>query len=84
MTIQLRALADRRADTRLPDPTCLHCEDGGAMVGIIRTTRFVYFRCQTCGDVQPKSCPRCRSRTGWLRDCSISPVAFCVSTRCPV
>ncbi len=57
MTIQLRALADRRAATRLPDPTCLHCDDGGSMVGIIRTTRFVYFRCETCGDVQPKLMP---------------------------
>ena len=57
MTIQLRALADRRADTRLPDPTCLRCQDAGNMVGIIRTTRFVYFRCPTCGDVQPKVMP---------------------------
>jgi len=57
MTIQLRALADRRADTRLPDPTCLRCLDGGTMVGIIRTTRFVYFRCPTCGDVRPDVIP---------------------------
>jgi hypothetical protein len=57
MTIQLRALADRRAATRLPEPTCLRCDDGGSMVGIIRTTRFVYFRCETCGDVQPKPMP---------------------------
>jgi uncharacterized Zn finger protein len=57
MTITLRALADRRSATRLSAPTCLQCADGGLTVGVIRTTRFVYFRCQTCGDVQPKLMP---------------------------
>jgi len=57
MTILLRAVAERRAATRLPEPTCLRCADGDSMVAIIRTTRFVYFRCPTCGDVQPKVMP---------------------------
>lgn len=57
MTIKLRALADRRAATRLSAPTCSRCADGGLTVGVIRTARFVYFRCQACGDVQPKLMP---------------------------
>ena len=57
MTIRLRAVADRRADNRLLSPTCPHCRDDRPMIGIIRTTRFVYFRCSSCGDVQPKVMP---------------------------
>lgn len=57
MTIKLRALVDRRAANRLPEPTCLICGNPEPMVGIIRTTRFVYFRCASCGDVQPKLMP---------------------------
>jgi hypothetical protein len=57
MTIKLAALADRRADNRLATPLCLHCADGHVMVGIIRSTRFVYFRCPRCGDLQPKLMP---------------------------
>ena len=57
MTIQLRAVADRRADNRLPSPTCPQCSVDRPMVGIIRTTRFVYFRCESCGDVLPKVMP---------------------------
>ncbi len=57
MTIKLRALADRRAITRLEAPACLRCADGALTVGVIRTTRFVYFRCDTCGDIQPKLMP---------------------------
>jgi translation initiation factor 2 beta subunit (eIF-2beta)/eIF-5 len=57
MTPRLRALADRRADNRLPSPTCAYCGDKSPMIGIIRTTRFVYFRCDSCGDVQPKVMP---------------------------
>lgn len=57
MTVKLAALADRRADNRLATPLCLHCAGGHAMVAIIRTTRFVYFRCPRCGDLQPKLMP---------------------------
>ena len=57
MTIRLKAVADRRADNRLPSPTCQQCRNDDPMVGIIRTTRFVYFRCSSCGDVQPKMMP---------------------------
>lgn len=57
MTITLRALVDRRSPDRLPTPTCLNCREGETMLAIIRTTRFVYFRCRTCGDVQPKVMP---------------------------
>ena len=57
MTVRLTALADRRANNRLPTPTCSQCGDGHLMVGIIRTTRFVYFRCPTCGELQPKMMP---------------------------
>ena len=57
MTIRLRAVADRRADNRLPSPTCQQCSNDRPLVGIIRTTRFVYFRCPSCGDVQPKVMP---------------------------
>lgn len=57
MTIKLRAVADRRADNRIPSPTCPHCGNDRPMIGIIRTTRFVYFRCSSCGDVQPKVMP---------------------------
>jgi translation initiation factor 2 beta subunit (eIF-2beta)/eIF-5 len=57
MTPKLKALADRRADNRLPSPSCSHCGDTRPMIGIIRTTRFVYFRCESCGDVQPKVMP---------------------------
>ena len=57
MTVTLRALVDRRSQNRLPTPTCLSCRDGEGMLAIIRTTRFVYFRCRRCGDVQPKVMP---------------------------
>ena len=57
MTPKLKALADRRADNRLPSPVCSQCADTKPMIGIIRTTRFVYFRCESCGDVQPKVMP---------------------------
>ena len=57
MAVKLTALADRRADNRLPTPPCSRCGEGHATVGIIRTTRFVYFRCPNCGDVQPKQMP---------------------------
>jgi len=57
MTIRLKAVADRRADNRLVSPICPQCSNDRPMVGIIRTTRFVYFRCLSCGDVQPKVMP---------------------------
>ena len=57
MTPRLRALADRRADNRLRSPVCSHCGDTKPMIGIIRTTRFVYFRCESCGDLQPMMMP---------------------------
>ena len=57
MTTTLRAAADRRATTRLAAPSCARCADRGATVVVIRTTAFVYFRCQTCGDLQPKLIP---------------------------
>jgi predicted RNA-binding Zn-ribbon protein involved in translation (DUF1610 family) len=64
MTMKLATLADRRADNRLPTPICPQCTDGRAMVGIIRTTRFVYFRCPQCGDLQPKLMPAIALRHG--------------------
>jgi hypothetical protein len=64
MTMRLRAVADRRADNRLPPPTCQQCRNDDPMVGIIRTTRFVYFRCSSCGDVQPKMMPALRLAHG--------------------
>ena len=57
MAVKLTALADRRAENRLPPPPCSRCAGEHTMVGIIRTTRFVYFRCPNCGDVQPKLMP---------------------------
>ena len=57
MAVKLSALEDRRADNRLPSPPCSRCNGNHTMVGIIRTTRFVYFRCPNCGDVQPKLMP---------------------------
>jgi len=65
MTMRLRAVADRRADNRLPPPTCQQCRNDDPMVGIIRTTRFVYFRCSSwrCAaedDARAASCARAR------------------------
>lgn len=57
MTVKLTALVDRRSDNRLPTPPCSRCVGDHTMVGIIRTTRFVYFRCPNCGDVQPRQMP---------------------------
>ena len=57
MTITLRAVTDRRAANRLAAPPCARCGDHCATVAVIRTTAFVYFRCQTCGDLQPKLIP---------------------------
>ena len=57
MTITLRAVTDRRAATRLAPPACVRCADRGVTAAVLRTTRFVYFRCEKCGDVQPKLIP---------------------------
>ena len=57
MTIQLVPRVDRRSATRLAEPACIRCADRGVTIAVIRTTRFVYFRCSRCGDIQPKLIP---------------------------
>ena len=57
MPIKLVPQVDRRSPTRLAEPVCLRCADRGVTNAVIRTTRFVYFRCSRCGDVQPKLIP---------------------------
>ena len=64
MTITLRAVTDRRTPNRLAAPACARCADRAATVAVVRTAQFVYFRCATCGDVQPKLIPALPLRHG--------------------
>jgi len=57
MAVTLVARADRRAPNRLPTPACPRCGDDRQVVGTIRTRRFVYFRCQGCGELLPHPIP---------------------------
>ena len=57
MTVMLLARADRRLPNRLPTPTCPQCGTDEPLVAIIRTMRFVYFRCHKCRELLPKLIP---------------------------
>ena len=55
--VQLIPSADRRGPNRLPTPRCPQCGTDGNVTAVIRTTRFVYFRCAFCREVLPKLIP---------------------------
>jgi hypothetical protein len=46
---------DRRSPNRLETPSCPRCGDATRVVGAIRTTDFVYFRCTACDELLVKS-----------------------------
>ena len=57
MPVTLVASKDRRSPNRLPTPMCGRCGTVESVIPVIRTTRFVYFRCQQCRELLPKRIP---------------------------
>ena len=51
----LRALADRRSVNRLLTPVCPVCSTDREVVAIVRTSKFVYFRCRQCSGLVTKA-----------------------------
>jgi hypothetical protein len=66
MPVRLIAARDRRSPNRLPTPVCKCCGTAESVVAIIRTTRFVYFRCQQCRELLPKRVPPVALRYGLI------------------
>ena len=57
MTVAFIRRVDRRSPSRLVTPTCFNCGTDTAVVALIRTRQFVYFRCEECREWLPKSIP---------------------------
>ena len=57
MTLAHITQADRRSPTRLANPSCPRCGNDTRVIGFIRTTRFVYFRCAECDELLVKAIP---------------------------
>ena len=59
---------DRRSANRLETPACPHCGSDRFVVAVIRTTKFVFFRCQSCREREllPKVIPGVASNPGML------------------
>jgi hypothetical protein len=59
---------DRRSPNRLPTPSCPRCGSDRFVVAVIRTTKFVFFRCQSCREREllPKVIPGVASSPGLL------------------
>jgi hypothetical protein len=62
MTELLRARPDRRNPNRLLTPVCPVCSTDREVVAIIRTSKFVYFRCHQCRTLVTKAMPVVLSR----------------------
>jgi hypothetical protein len=57
MSVVLIPSRDRRSPNRVPTPHCRGCGTTGSVIAVIRTARFVYFRCQECRELLPKRVP---------------------------
>lgn len=57
MHVTLLARADRRRANRLRTPPCPACGTDEFVSVVIRTSRFVYFRCGECRALLPKLMP---------------------------
>ena len=57
MNTMLVPSRDRRSPNRLPTPSCPQCGTDESVIGVIRTRRFVYFRCQDCRELLPTLIP---------------------------
>ena len=57
MPITLVRSRDRRRPNRLTTPTCITCGTDNSVIAVIRTRRFVYFRCEECRELLPKRIP---------------------------
>ena len=57
MTLSRITPVDRRSATRLANPSCPRCGNDTRVIGFIRTTRFVYFRCAECDELLVKAIP---------------------------
>jgi hypothetical protein len=59
---------DRRNANRLPTPICPYCGTDEFVVGVIRTSSFVFFRCRGCRDreLMPKVIPEVVLTRDWL------------------
>jgi transposase-like protein len=57
MTVSLVASIDRRSSNRLPTPACPQCGTEESVIVVIRTRRFVYFRCHRCRELLPTPIP---------------------------
>ena len=68
MSVLTFAAVDRRSPNRLPTPSCPHCGTDQFVVAVIRTTKFVFFRCQSCREreLMPKVVPGLAASPGML------------------
>ena len=57
---------ERRSLNRLATPHCPRCGDGTCVVGVTRTSGFVYFRCTACDELMVKTIPDIRLRYGMV------------------
>ena len=57
MRVELVAQKDRRALTRLRTPKCPQCGSREGVVVALRTTRFIHFRCLSCGELKTERNP---------------------------
>ena len=57
MAVTLIAQKDRRALNRLRTPKCPRCGSSEHVVAVLRSSRFVHFRCVDCGEVQTADNP---------------------------
>jgi hypothetical protein len=68
--VLLKTHADRRSANRLLTPDCPRCGEGTRLIGIIRTTCFVYFRCTACDELVVKAIPAIRLGSGLIAQLS--------------
>jgi transposase-like protein len=67
MTLTRSTQVDRRSATRLANPSCPRCGNDTKVIGFIRTTQFVYFRCAECDELLVKVIPQTASTKDVLR-----------------